>query len=107
MTYKLLSGTLSLYSGTFCHSGTSTKSNPTLNCVRRSTYLRAAVFCCRYLDMNPMTLKLEGDLDILKMYPHIENEAASLRDSKLRAWIQKNMKICLKIKGQGQNVRSS
>jgi len=26
------------------------------------------------LDMNPMTLKLEGDLDILKMYHRTENE---------------------------------
>jgi len=34
---------------------------------------------------NPMTLKLEGDLDILKLYLHAENEAANLRHSKLRA----------------------
>jgi len=37
------------------------------------------------LRLTPMTLKLEGDLDILKMYLHTENEAASLRHSKLRA----------------------
>jgi len=36
-----------------------------------------------------MTLKLEGDLDILKIYLHSENEAASLRDSKPTAYIQK------------------
>jgi len=30
-----------------------------------------------------MTLKLEGGRDILKMYPHTENEAASLMHSKL------------------------
>jgi len=30
-----------------------------------------------------MTLKLEGDLDILKMYLHTENEVARLRHSKL------------------------
>jgi len=30
-----------------------------------------------------MTLKLEGDLDILKMYLHAENEVARLRHSKL------------------------
>jgi len=30
-----------------------------------------------------MTLKLEGDLDILKMHLHIENEVAGLRHSKL------------------------
>jgi len=39
-----------------------------------------------------LTLKLKGDLDILKMYPHTENEAASLWISKLRAWVQKNIK---------------
>jgi len=37
------------------------------------------------LEINPMNLKLDGDKDILKMYPHMENEAASLRHSKLRA----------------------
>jgi len=30
-----------------------------------------------------MTLKLEGDLDILKMYLHTKNEVARLRHSKL------------------------
>jgi len=30
-----------------------------------------------------MTLKLEGELDILKMYLHTENEVARLRPSKL------------------------
>jgi len=30
-----------------------------------------------------MTLKLEGDLDILKVYLHTENEVAGLRHSKL------------------------
>jgi len=34
-------------------------------------------------------LKLEGDPDILKMYLHTENEAASLRHLKLRASIEK------------------
>jgi len=43
------------------------------------------LFCDRDLEINPLTLKLEGDLDILKMYLYIENEAASLRDSKHRA----------------------
>jgi len=32
-----------------------------------------------------MTLKLENDLDILKTQLHAENEAASLKHSKLRA----------------------
>jgi len=39
----------------------------------------------RDLEINPTTLKLEGDLDILKMYLHTENETASLTDSQLRA----------------------
>jgi len=40
------------------------------------------VHCCD-LDINPITLKLEGDLDILKMYLHTEHEAARLKHSKL------------------------
>jgi len=28
-------------------------------------------------DIDPLTLKHEGHLDILNMYPHTENEAAS------------------------------
>jgi len=35
------------------------------------------------LEINPMTLKLKGDRDILKMYPHTDNEAASIRHSRL------------------------
>jgi len=50
-----------------------------------STNLRTAAFCDRDLELNPMTLKLEDDLDILKMYLHAENEAAILRDSKRKA----------------------
>jgi len=41
------------------------------------------LFRCCDLDVNPMTLKLEGDLDILKMYLHTENEVARLKHSKL------------------------
>jgi len=37
-----------------------------------------AAFHCRDLDINPMTLKLEGYLYILKMYLYIENEVAGL-----------------------------
>jgi len=40
-----------------------------------------------------MTLKLEGALDILEMYLHTKNKAAS----------SKHLKLCsLKVKGQGQ-----
>jgi len=43
------------------------------------------LFCSSDLEINPMSLKLEGDLDILMVYLHPDNEAASLRHSKLRA----------------------
>jgi len=46
-----------------------------------------------------MTLKLESDLDIPKMYLHIKNEVARVRHSKL---LMKNTKIYLKVKEQGQ-----
>jgi len=38
-------------------------------------------FCCRAFDINPMTLKLEGNLDILIMYLHTENEEARLSNA--------------------------
>jgi len=41
------------------------------------------LFCCRDLAINPMTLKLEGDLDILKMCLCTENEVARLKHSKV------------------------
>jgi len=59
-------------------------------------------FCCRDLDINPMTLILEGDLDILKMYRHTENEVAMLTHSKL---LMMNA-ICTKF-SQGQRSRSN
>jgi len=37
----------------------------------------------RDLDINSTTLKLEGDLDRLKVYLHTENEVARLRHSEL------------------------
>jgi len=54
-----------------------------------------------------MTLKLEGDLDILKMYLHTANEVARLRHSKVLTLNKMCMaitseKIALKVKGQGQ-----
>jgi len=42
-------------------------------------------------DINPITLKLEGDQDILKMYLHTENEVARLRHSRY-AWQMKKYK---------------
>jgi len=35
------------------------------------------LFCNRTLEINPMTLKLNSDLDSLKMYHHTKNEVAS------------------------------
>jgi len=46
-------------------------------CLRGAhTCVRPFLRCCD-LDINLMTLKLEDDLDILKMYLHTENEVAS------------------------------
>jgi len=64
----------------------------------RSTNLRADAVLRRDLEINAMTLKLEGDVDILKMYLHTESEAASLRDSKTWSFNSENTKICLKVK---------
>jgi len=55
-----------------------------------------------------MTLKLEDDLDILKIYLHTDNNAASLRDSKLRALIEKqyeNMSQGKKSRSKCQKLR--
>jgi len=41
------------------------------------------LFHCCDLDINSMTLKLEGDLDILKMYFYTKNEVTRLKHSKL------------------------
>jgi len=41
---------------------------------------KSAFRCCD-LDINFMTLKLEGGIDILKMCLHTENEVARLRHS--------------------------
>jgi len=48
---------------------------------------------CRVLDFGPVTLKLNHDLDILKMY-HLqtENELAMSGHSKYIAWIEKVQK---------------
>jgi len=59
------------------------------------------LFCDRDLEINPMTLKLEGDLNILKMYLHAENEAARLRHSKIGAQIEKIRKYVARSKASG------
>jgi len=53
----------------------------------RSTNLRAAAVL-RPWHIDPMTLKLESDLDTLKMYLHTENEAANLRHAKRKALLK-------------------
>jgi len=83
-------------------------------CPRGTHNCARPLFYSRDLDINPMTLKLEGDLDILKMYFHIENEVARSRHSKLNnGWDvygttseMKNTKI-LKVKGQSQMLPTS
>jgi len=46
------------------------------------TCARPLFYCCD-IHINHLTLKLEGDLNILKMYFYVENEVARLRHSKL------------------------
>jgi len=53
------------------------------------------------LDLGPMTLTLERDLDILQMHFQTEKEVARLSHLKGIAWA-KNTKIVPKIKGQVQ-----
>jgi len=67
-------------------------------CPWGSTHKCAPTFCCRDLDINPMTLKLKGDLDILKMYLQTENEVARLRHSKLLTLHEIGMAITSKMK---------
>jgi len=54
-------------------------------CPRGAQTCALPLFCDRDLEINPVTLKLEGDQDILMANLHTENEAAGLRHSKLRA----------------------
>ena len=43
------------------------------------------IFCSCDLDLDPMTLTYERDLDMPKMYPHTTNEVSRLRLSNTRA----------------------
>jgi len=54
-------------------------------CLRRAQTRALLLLCSHDLEINPKTLKVEDDLDILKMYLHTKNETASLRRSKHRA----------------------
>jgi len=71
-----------------------------LNCVRRSTYLRAVVFSCHDLELGPVTLKLDRNIDILEMYLRTENKVD--RSSRLKVVAEISAKIALKVKNQGQ-----
>jgi len=73
------------------------------NIARAAQTCSLPLFFDRDLEINPMTLKVEGDLDILKMYLHTENEAVSLRHSKLRALLKKIRKYVSRyVKDEGQ-----
>jgi len=50
---------------------------------------RCRCFATVTLRLTTLTLKLEGNLDILKMYLHTENGAASLRHLKLELKLKK------------------
>jgi len=63
------------------------------------------LFSCCESDINPSILKLEGDLDIVKMNLHTTNEVAGLRHLKLLTAVDeicmanaKRAKISLKVK---------
>jgi len=61
-------------------------------CPRGAQTYALPLFCERDLEINPVTLKLEGDLNILKMYLQTENEVAGLSHPEYRAWIEKIQK---------------
>jgi len=44
--------------------------------------LKKSEICCCDLDLGPMTLKMNRELDILKMYLQTENEVARSNHSK-------------------------
>jgi len=71
-------------------------------CPRGAQTYAWLLFWCRDLDLKSMALKLDTDLDILKMYPHYENEVARSSHCKGIEWAEKNTKIALKVKGQSQ-----
>jgi len=76
-------------------------------CPRGAQTCVLPLFCDRDLEIKPMTLKLEGDVDILKIYLHTRNEAVILRDSKPKAWIQKIRKYVSRSKCQKFWITSS
>jgi len=69
----------------------------------RRKYLHVVAFSCRDLDISPMTLKLEGDLEILKMYLPTKNCSVLVTDETGMA-ITSEMN---KVKGQGHMSSTS
>jgi len=62
------------------------------------------LLCDRDLEINPMTLKLEGDLDIPKTYLHTENEAPGIQNGEL-SW--RNTKMYTGVRGQICNASTN
>jgi len=62
---------------------------------------RALLLFVTDLEINAMTLKLEGDLDILKIYRHTANEVASIQNLELE------LEKCVRVKGQCQMSKAS
>jgi len=56
-----------------------------LTCVRDERKGVHGRFCSRDLDINSLTLKHEGSIDILKMYFYVENKIAKSSRSKVIA----------------------
>jgi len=56
-----------------------------VNCVRGNTNLRAVLLLYRDLDTYLMTLKLDRDIDILKMHLYTGNEVVRSSHSKVIA----------------------
>jgi len=71
--------------GTDRHDVTHYHSSNDYLCPREAQTCALLLFSDLDLEINPVTLKLEGDLDILKMHLHTANEAASLGHAKHRA----------------------
>jgi len=75
-------------------------------CPRESQTCMLVLICDCDLEINPHHLETQRWPRYSKDAPYTENEADTLRHSKLRAWTEKVEK-CLKVRDQGQNVKIS
>jgi len=57
-----------------------------------SSFWAACYLCCSDLDLGPMTLSLNRELDILKMCLRTDSEVATSSHWKYIAWIEKVQK---------------